>query len=198
MSKAICHLHRAVVTVLLAAVAAGAAGTAYVLVSSRSSTGEYAGPSSLTTRLLAQWSVWLGTQVELHGATICAISIAVAMVALGLIALELRTVVRPLPKLVLSRGGLGEVAINLDQISRLAQREAEHVLGVREVETTARTLRGGINVKQKVSVEPEVAYSPLAEQVQLRVKKSLEHHLGFPVASVEVLLQHSSLRKSVI
>ena len=90
------------------------------------------------------------------------------------------------------------MAINLDQISRLAQREAEHVSGVREVETTAHTLKDGINVKQKVSVEPEMAYMPLAEQVQQRVKKSLEHHLGFPVTSVEVLLQHASLRKSVI
>lgn len=198
MSKASCHLHRALITLLLAAAAVGAAGIAYVLLYSRSVTGAYAGPSSLTTQLLTKWGGWLSIQAGLHGAAISAVSIGVALLALCFIWLELRTVVRPLPRLVLSRGSLGEVAINLDQISRLAQREAEHVSGVREVETIAQTNKGGIDVKQKVSVEPEMAYMPLAEQVQQRVKKSLEHHLGFPVASVEVLLQHASLRKSVI
>lgn len=198
MSKASCHLHRALVTLLLASVAVGATGIAYLLLYSRSIEGEYAGPSSLTTRLLTSWSGWLSIQAGLHGAAVGAISIVVALLALCFIWLELRSVVRPLPRLILSRGTLGEVAINLDQISRLAQREAEHVSGVREVETIAQTHKGGIDVKQKVSVEPEMAYMPLAEQVQQRVKKSLEHHLGFPVASVEVLLQQASLRKSVI
>ena len=213
MAKAMCQLHRVVVTLLLAVTAAGSAGTAYVLLDSRSRTGQYAaqglpdagsaalpntGSASLTTHVLAQGSAWLNTQLLLHGGVVLAVAFVVLLAALLLLWLELRTVVRPLPRLVLSSGGLGEVAINLDQISRLAQREAEHVSGVREVETVAHALKGGINVKQKVSVEPEMAYLPLAELVQQRVKKSLEHHLGFPVASVEVLLQHASLRKSVI
>ncbi len=198
MSKASCHLHRALVTLALAAAAVGATGIAYILLYSRSINGEYAGPSSLTTQLLTRWSGWLSFEAGLHGLAISGISICIALLALFCIWLELRTVVRPLPRLILSRGSLGEVAINLDQISRLAQREAEHVSGVREVETVAQTHKGGIDVKQKVSVEPEMAYMPLAEQVQQRVKKSLEHHLGFPVASVEVLLQQASLRKSVI
>ena len=49
MSKSICHLHRAIVSIMLLAVAAGGAGTAYVLLSSRSQTGQYAGPATLTT-----------------------------------------------------------------------------------------------------------------------------------------------------
>ena len=198
MSKASCHLHRALMTLVLAAIAAGAMGTAYVLLYSRSVNGEYAGPSSLSTLLISRWSGWLSIQAGLHGAVVSSIGIGIAVLALCFIWLELRTVVRPVPRLILSRGGMGEVAINLDQISRLAQREAEHVSGVREVETIAQTHKSGIGVKQNVSVEPEMAYMPLAEQVQQRVKKSLEHHLGFPVASVEVLLQHASLRKSVI
>jgi uncharacterized alkaline shock family protein YloU len=198
MSKAVCHLHRAVITLLLLVIAAGGAGSAYVLVYSHSRGGDYAGPSSLTTRLLTQSTGWLQTQIGSHGGVISSVSIGIVVLTLFFVWLELRTVVRPLPRLVLSRGSLGQVAINLDQISRLAQREAERVSGVREVETVAQTHKGGIDVKQTVSVEPEMAYMPLAEQVQQRVKKSLEHHLGFPVASVEVLLQHASLRKSVI
>ena len=198
MSKSICHLHRIVVTLLLLVIAAGGTGTAYVLLYSDSQSRQYAGPTSLTGQLLTQWSAWLNMQIGIHGSEIAGISIGVTVLALGLIWLELRTLARPLPRLVLSRGGLGEVAIHLDQISRLAQREAENVSGVREVETTAHTLRDGINVRQKVSIEPEMAYMPLAEQVQQRVKKSLEHHLGFPVRSVEVMLQHASLRKGLI
>lgn len=198
MSKTMCHLHRVVVTVLLAAFAAGSAGIAAALLFSRSQTGHFAGPASLLTQWLAHASIWLNAEVALHAGAICGISLAVAVLALAAAWLELRTFARPRPRLVLSRGGLGEVAINLDQISSLAQRETEHVSGVREVETSAHALKDGINVKQTVSVEPEMAYMPLAEQVQQRVKRSLEHHLGFPVARVEVLLQHASLRKSVI
>ncbi len=61
--------------------------------------------------------------------------ISIAALALRFFWLELRAVVRPVPWLNLSRGGMGEFAINLDQISRLAQREAEHISGKREFKT---------------------------------------------------------------
>lgn len=198
MSKAMCHLHRVIVTILLLLALASGAGTAFALLYSRSKTGTFAGPSSLTSHWLTQSATWLDRQAGLQPGAILGVSILLAVLALAFLWLELRPFAQARPRLVLSRGGLGEVTVNLDQISRLAQREAEHVSGVREVETSTHTLKNGINVKQKVSVEPEMAYLPLAEQVQRRVKQSLEHHLGFPVASVEVLLQHASLRKSVI
>jgi uncharacterized alkaline shock family protein YloU len=102
------------------------------------------------------------------------------------------------PQLVLSRGHLGQVAISLDQIGILAQHEAESVEGVREVRTVAQAHKAGINVQQTVAVEPEQPLPALAEQIQQRVKQSLEYHLGFPVAAVRVQLQQASLSKALL
>jgi uncharacterized alkaline shock family protein YloU len=119
------------------------------------------------------------------------------LLSLFLLWIELRHVLAQ-PQLVLSRGHLGQVAISLDQIGILAQHEAESVEGVREVRTVAQAHKAGINVQQTVAVEPEQPLPALAEQIQQRVKQSLEYHLGFPVAAVRVQLQQASLSKALL
>jgi uncharacterized alkaline shock family protein YloU len=191
-----CWIYRVAVTILLAGIAVTSGAAAVVLIASRVQTGSFAGSTALTTQLETEGAAWLNGQLDPHGGGVAATLVLLMLAALGLLFLELRRI-SVTPRLVLSRGALGEVAINLDQIGKLAQHEAEHVLGVREVETSAHSHKAGIAVKQRVAVEPEVAFAPLAEQVQQRVKQSLEYHLGFPVAGVQILLQHAPIRKTV-
>jgi uncharacterized alkaline shock family protein YloU len=191
-----CWIDRVAVSVLLAGIAVTSGLAAFVLIDSRVRTGAFAGGTATTNQLARQGVAWFNAEFGLHGGVVAAALTLLMLAALGLLSIELRRLTVT-PRLVLSRGGLGEVAIHLDQISKLAQHEAEHVLGVREVETSAHSDKAGIAVKQRVAVEPEVAFAPLAEQVQQRVKQSLEYHLGFPVAGVQILLQHAPISKTV-
>jgi uncharacterized alkaline shock family protein YloU len=134
----------------------------------------------------------------LHSSEVFAITLAIAVVAAFLLWLELRHLLRRKPTLILSRGSLGEVAISLDQVGLLAQHEAEAIEGVREVHTIAESRKAGVKVRQIVAIEVDRQLPALAEEIQQRVKRSLEYHLGFPVIGVQVALQRTSLGKAVL
>lgn len=198
MSKTRSCLRRAVVLLLLLVIAAVAAGTAGTLIADRVYTGARPGADTCSARFVGEASGVIIRELTLHRGRILAIVLGIAVISFALLWLELRDVIRRQSRLVLSRGAMGMIAINLDQIGLLAQREAEYVSGVREVETATHSRKDGLDVQQTIAVEPEVAFGPLAERVQQKVKQSLEFHLGFPVARVEVLLRRASLRKNVI
>ncbi len=139
----------------------------------------------------------LHASLILHSAEAFCVTLVVALMAALFLWLELRHLLRRKPRLVLSRGNLGEVAISLDQVGMLAQYEAETVDGVREVHTIAEPGKHGVQVRQTVAVEANRQLPSLAEEIQERVKRSLEYHLGFPVASVQVALRQSSITKTL-
>ena len=198
MSKSICHLYRAVVALVLLLLGAAAAAVAGILFTTRAGRGVWSGPGTQSTAWLQRADTWLAMQPLLHGTAIAAAALGIALLAWLLLAFVVRSMVQRTPRLVLSRGGLGEVAIDMRQVGMLAQHEAELVSGVREVDTAAESGKAGIDVQQTIAIEPEIAFAPLAEQVQQRVKRSLEFHLGFPVARVQVLLRHTAMRKGPI
>jgi hypothetical protein len=195
MSKPICFLYlTAVLLMLLLLGTAGAAVTGLLLATRATSAGWF-GPGTRGTLLVDHAAAWLTQQAAVHGAGIAAAAAAIAIVSLVLATLVVRRMVQRTPRLVLSRGGLGEVVIDLRQVGLLAQHEAEQVTGVREVDTAATSGKTGLDVQQTIAVEPQFALTPLAEQIQRRVKQSLEFHLGLPVASVQVLLRHTTLSR---
>jgi uncharacterized alkaline shock family protein YloU len=199
MLNATNHFNRVLVIAFLLVLAAGslslgAAVAADLIHGSGFTSGSAAGVVAHAIDSLAAGAhAWLAT----HALAALGLGATVALLSLFLLWIELRHVLAQ-PQLVLSRGHLGQVAISLDQIGILAQHEAESVEGVREVRTVAQAHKAGINVQQTVAVEPEQPLPALAEQIQQRVKQSLEYHLGFPVAAVRVQLQQASLSKALL
>ncbi len=198
MSKTMCSLSRALLLLELLVGGAATAATTTVLVASRIRSGVWAGPGTTTETLIERAAQWLVRQTTMHGAAIAAIAAGVAILALVLLVLSVRSAVQRAPRLILSSGSLGVVAVDLKQVGLLAQHEAERVQGVREVDTTAESDKSGLAIQQTIAIEPEMAFASLAEQVQQRVKQSLEFHLGLPVMRVQVLLRHTNMSKGPI
>jgi uncharacterized alkaline shock family protein YloU len=192
-----CWASRGIAIVSLTGVTLMLAFAAFVAI--RSSWQAHAGIGRLgyVTQLEAESASWLNRLLLEHGVAVAALLAASLSLSVALLAAELRGLITP-PRLIISRGALGEVAIAVDQVGKLAQREAEHVSGVREVKTAAHSRRAGIAVRQQIAVEPQVVFAMVAAQVQERVKQSLEHHLGLPVHSVQVALHPTGMRKTVL
>lgn len=198
MTRFIHQLHCGIVLLLLAACLTGSAATAWAIAHDLVlGTGLIDG-HGLVAHSIAAISHATAAAVAVHVRLCLTVLVSVAFVSAGLLWAELRRILRSKPRLILSRSGMGEVAISMDQVGLLAQHEAELVAGVREVQTSAETGKQGLQVQQTIAVEPDRQLPALAEEIQQRVKRSLEYHLGFPVESVRVALQRASISKALL
>lgn len=197
MGSTKCWVSRSIAILGLVAGAGIASAAAGLLVESWWREKGGAGRLASVTQLETSGEAWLNGLLLAHGAVVTLLLACFTLLCLGLLTLEFCQLAVT-PRLVLSRGALGDVTIRVDQVGKLAQREAEHVSGVREVKTSAQAGRAGIVVRQQIVVEPQFVFAMLAAQVQERVKQSLEHHLGLPVNRVQVMLQPTPMRKAVL
>jgi hypothetical protein len=198
MTNFIHHLHRGIVLVLLAALFAASAGTTWAIAHDLVLGTGLVGGHGLVAYSIAAVSHATAAALAGHVRLSLAVLVGVALVSAVLLWAELRWIFRSKPRLILSRGGMGEVAISMDQVGLLAQHEAERIDGVREVQTSAETGKQGLQVQQIIAVEPDRQLPALAEEIQQKVKRSLEYHLGFPVDSVRVALQRASISKALL
>jgi uncharacterized alkaline shock family protein YloU len=197
-TRGIHHLHRAVVLLLLAGCCAASVTTAVAIVHDLTlGTGLARGRGLVAHAMAATGATVTRVLTEQRNACLGVLA-AIAIVSAILLWIELLSMLRSKPRLVLSRGSMGEVAISMEQVGLLAQHEAEHVEGVREVQTIAGSSKQGLLVQQTIAVEPDRQLPKLAEEVQQRVKQSLEYHLGYPVNSVRVALQRASISKALL
>lgn len=198
MSRLMQHLHRAIVVLLLCASLLGSLGIACATLHDLATRQALTGSHGLVSQGIAWFSAETQFILHAHVYALVGVLALVALASAGLLWAEVGSLLTRSPRLVLSRGELGEVAISMDQVGLLAQREAEHVAGVREVRTFAASNKGGLQVQQTIAVEPNLQLPALAEEIQSRVKKSLEYHLGFPVSGVQVALQRASISRALL
>ena len=197
MLNAMNHLNRAIVTLLLLAISILGLSLGIALVHDLLSGRGINSGSDLSGLALNSVMEYTHRLLILHGWLVAGVSVIVAVLAALLLWGELKNVVAS-PQLILSRSHLGQVAISLDQVGILAQHEAETIPGVREARTVAESKKAGIEVQQMIAVEPKQLLPALAEEIQQRVKRSLEYHLGFPVVAVRIQLQQASLSKALL
>lgn len=198
MSKSLGVLYGSATALLLGLVVASSTAVGGMLVATRATNGVWGGPGTRVSVAVDTAADWLAQQAAMHGAVILAAALAFALISLLLLLVMARHAFRRAPRLLLSRGTIGDVSVDLEQVGLLAQHEAERVTGVREVRTNASSTRSGLSVEQTVAVESEASFTTLAEQIQQRVKRSLEHHLGLPVATVRVLMRHTTLSRPLL
>jgi hypothetical protein len=112
-------------------------------------------------------------------------SIVALLSAMVLAFLELRPARRD-ARLTLKEDALGRVTVAHGVVRELVRREAGRMTGVMEVQPRLRVDRRGLRILCRVSVDPTARLPELTQQLQERVKASLEYHLGRPVAEMSV------------
>jgi uncharacterized alkaline shock family protein YloU len=112
-------------------------------------------------------------------------SVVAFLSAMVLVFLELRPARRD-ARLTLKQDALGRVTVAHEVVRELVRREAGRIAGVMEVHPRFDEDSRGLRILCRVSVDPTASLPELTQQLQERVKASIEYHLGRPVTELSV------------
>lgn len=85
---------------------------------------------------------------------------------------------------------IGEIKISLDSIESIALAASRKLIGIRETKTyVVRTADEGVIITVKVVVLPDTNIPALSEDIQAKVKSSVEESAGIKVNNVRVLVE---------
>ncbi|WP_454064776.1 alkaline shock response membrane anchor protein AmaP [Candidatus Nitrospira salsa] len=146
--------------------------------------------------LVSPWDLTLIAFTQLGSPSwwsVMASGIGLAIFSVVLLFLELRPGSSKESKLLVKKDDLGEVTAAMTSIQDLASRETGNIDGVMESFAQIRESPEGLQIDCRLSVDPSVSISDLGRQVQERLKISIEHYLGRPVAEVHVTAQVAPL-----
>lgn len=92
---------------------------------------------------------------------------------------------------------VGQVRITLQALENLVRKTAGQIRGVREVKPRIFSRPDGIGVFIHVVVAPDLVVPELSEELQVKVKESLEQVAGVNVGSIRVLVENISTETKV-
>jgi len=144
--------------------------------------------------LLGFWSLF--AQMNSTSATIAVVVWAlVVIVALVLLVLELIILRGEPAQFVIRQDNLGTVTVARDSVRKLVGYESKSVPGVIETRQTVDKGREGLRVRVRASLLPEVDAPEVGHNLQEKVQKSIQGHMGLPVAEVQVATQIEPFEK---
>ncbi|NLH95838.1 MAG: alkaline shock response membrane anchor protein AmaP, partial [Clostridiaceae bacterium] len=85
---------------------------------------------------------------------------------------------------------IGEILISLNSIENIAINASRKTNGVRDSKTMVRKTDNGVEIESRLVVMPEMSIPAITEEVQQRVKKSVEDTAGVRVESVKVIVDN--------
>jgi uncharacterized alkaline shock family protein YloU len=91
-------------------------------------------------------------------------------------------------KAVSKHTDIGEIRISLNSIENIAGNAAKRSNGIRESKTYVRKAEDGVEIELRVVVMPDISIPVISEEVQGRVKKSVEDASGIMVKNVRVIV----------
>lgn len=91
-------------------------------------------------------------------------------------------------KAVSKHTNIGEVRISLTSIENISINAAKKAAGVKDTRTDVKRADDGVSVTVRLVVMPDLSIPAISEDVQLRVKKSVEESSGIPVKDVRVIV----------
>jgi uncharacterized alkaline shock family protein YloU len=122
-----------------------------------------------------------------------AIGSALLLLGLVLLVFELATLIPGERPLTLKEDGLGRVTVDRDVVRELASREARQVPGVVRFRPQVTQNRAGVEIRGPLAVEPAANLAEVTQQVQDRIKTTVERALGQPVGDVRLDAELASL-----
>ncbi|HUW64311.1 MAG TPA: alkaline shock response membrane anchor protein AmaP [Spirochaetia bacterium] len=99
------------------------------------------------------------------------------------------------PQSVVLDGSLGEVRIALAAIADSVERQVTSLAGVRDVKAHLHRAHGGIGIKLRLSLSPEVSGPALSTRVQDEVSEHVLRVAGVKVTEVRVLVGSLTAKK---
>lgn len=83
---------------------------------------------------------------------------------------------------------IGEVRISLNSIENISINAARKAAGVKDTRTDVKRQEDGVSVTVRLVVMPDLSIPAISEDVQMRVKKSVEESSGIQVKDVRVIV----------
>ncbi len=165
-------------------------------------TGIVVPENSYLRAILALYSAWRAVAL-LRGATTniaVLVALLLAIVGLVLVILELlplgRLFRRREPKqYVVRQDSLGQVTLGRSMVRDLVQHVAEDVPGVVHAEPEVKDSADGLRISTRASLAWDADAPSVGQQLQERVKDSVQTQLGLPVAEVHVTAQTTPVLK---
>jgi uncharacterized alkaline shock family protein YloU len=114
------------------------------------------------------------------------VCLGLIVVALVLLFFELRPQPRPAARITLNDDGNGRVTVPLDTVQKLVDWEAGHVAGVMRVRSQVAEEANGLQILCRISVDPSSSVPDLTQELQERVKASIQRDVGLTVTQVSV------------
>ena len=91
-------------------------------------------------------------------------------------------------KAVSKHTNIGEVRISLNSIENIALNASKKANGVKEAKTLVKKQDDNVSITARIIVMPDLSIPAISEDVQMRVKKSVEESSGINVRDVKVIV----------
>ncbi len=91
-------------------------------------------------------------------------------------------------KAVSKHTNIGEIRISLNSIENIAINASKRSNGVKETKTLVKKADDGVEIEVRIVVMPDLSIPVISEEVQGRVKKSVEESSGISVKQVKVIV----------
>lgn len=134
---------------------------------------------------------YLAENVFADGATglrIALFSVALIFFAMSLIFLLSGVKSNKDKKAVSKHTNIGEIRISMNSIENIALNASKKAGGVKESRTMVQKAEDGVDVEVRIVVMPDLSIPAISEDVQGRVKKSVEEASGIAVKNVKVIV----------
>jgi uncharacterized alkaline shock family protein YloU len=83
---------------------------------------------------------------------------------------------------------IGEVRISLNSIDNIATNASRKANGVKDTKTEVRNADDGVSIIVRAVVLPDISIPAISEDIQMRVKKSVEECSGIAVKDVKIIV----------
>src|SRR5262245_4116858 len=150
-------------------------------------------PSNLNVWLLYNLALYIAARQGVDFGPAMTVCIVLALIGLAILILELLPRRREAARYVVRQDSLGAVTVERASIADLVQHEARRVPGVLEVRPEVSNGPDGLHVFTRTTVEPEVEAPALGQELQERIKSSVQSHMGLQVAEVRIATQTAPL-----
>jgi hypothetical protein len=138
--------------------------------------------------LRAQWQ-FLGRLNAADATTAVLVGIVLVVAGLLLLVVELWPGRREPQQFIIQRDAHGMVTVTRGSVNELVRYVARTVPGILETRGAVSQGEKGLCVRVRAALSPEVAAPEVGLTLQERLQEVLQHHLGLPVARVEVATQ---------
>jgi len=152
--------------------------------------------------ILTLYNAWRSIAL-LRGATTnvaALIALVLAIVGLALVVVEMLPLGRlfrrqETKQYVVREDSLGQVTLSRSMVRDLVRHVAEEVPGVTHVEPDVKDGEGGLHLTAHASLKWDADAPAVGQQLQERIKDSVQTQLGLPVAEVRVTAQAAPIVK---